>query len=269
MSYVMQGAEDGVRCSSVSWIPLSGPGFTGGFTSSFAVACPSGFSCIQGSPERDRDRPHFCELLQRQLRRIDDTPHIPRLESGQPPAATVNHTAHARATSRPETHRFGSVRSTTKPADGANVTYSIRLLLLCLWDPDARPRVARLHSLSQHEHAEKNSERTSSSNSCTITNPSCAVYNTNKEHLRELRPVNRYYECSGTRRLARACAFTFTFTVRKTCRLVLGILSQGHAMPTAGTRQPGRGLTSADDDAACAEYGWPIRLARACSPQPP
>ena len=85
----------------------------------------------------------------------------------QPPAATVNHTAHARATSRPETHRFGSVRSTTKPADGANVTYSICLLLLCLWDPDARPRVARLHSLSQHEHAEKNSERTSSSNSCT------------------------------------------------------------------------------------------------------
>jgi len=56
LDYRMQGSEDGTRCSSNNWVPLSGPGFNGGFSGYFAV-CPDGYSCIQGTCQNGRDTP--------------------------------------------------------------------------------------------------------------------------------------------------------------------------------------------------------------------
>ncbi len=56
MTYRMQGADEGYRCGHGNWIPLSGPGYDGGLNS-YLVACPTGYSCIQGTPTNGRDAP--------------------------------------------------------------------------------------------------------------------------------------------------------------------------------------------------------------------
>jgi hypothetical protein len=55
-SWRLQGSDDGNRCSTVNWIPLNGPGYNGGLNS-YLAACPSGFTCIQGTPTEGRDAP--------------------------------------------------------------------------------------------------------------------------------------------------------------------------------------------------------------------
>lgn len=58
LDYRLQGANGGNRCGTSSWVPLSGPGFNGGYTASYLVSCAPGFgSCIQGSPQNLRDAP--------------------------------------------------------------------------------------------------------------------------------------------------------------------------------------------------------------------
>ena len=54
VSYRMQGSDPSNHCSTGSWIPLNGPGWNGG-TTSYLAACPSGYSCIQGTASNGRD----------------------------------------------------------------------------------------------------------------------------------------------------------------------------------------------------------------------
>lgn len=56
MSYRMQGSDEGYRCGHGNWIPLSGPGYNGDLAS-YLVACPTGYTCIQGQPTNGRDAP--------------------------------------------------------------------------------------------------------------------------------------------------------------------------------------------------------------------
>jgi hypothetical protein len=61
LAYRMQGSNfvsgGGDRCGATTWIPLSGPGFNGGFTTNYLSPCPPGYLCPQGSPEYLRDAP--------------------------------------------------------------------------------------------------------------------------------------------------------------------------------------------------------------------
>ena len=52
----MQGSDEDYRCTNGNWVPLSGPGYDGGFDG-YLAACPSGYSCIQGRPTNLRDAP--------------------------------------------------------------------------------------------------------------------------------------------------------------------------------------------------------------------
>ena len=56
VSWRLQGSDEDYRCSHTNWVPLNGPGYNGGLGSYYA-ACPSGYSCVQGSPQNYRDAP--------------------------------------------------------------------------------------------------------------------------------------------------------------------------------------------------------------------
>ena len=56
-NYYMQGSNDNNRCATGNWIPLSGPGYNGGFTAGYLASCVSEYSCIQGSSTSGRDAP--------------------------------------------------------------------------------------------------------------------------------------------------------------------------------------------------------------------
>ncbi len=56
LSYRMQGDEEDYRCGSTNWVPLSGPGYEGGYAQ-YEMPCLDGYFCIQGSPTFSRDEP--------------------------------------------------------------------------------------------------------------------------------------------------------------------------------------------------------------------
>jgi len=56
LSYIMQGTDNGYKCTSSDWIPLNGPGSTGGITD-YLSPCLSGYNCIQGTSRLGRDKP--------------------------------------------------------------------------------------------------------------------------------------------------------------------------------------------------------------------
>ena len=56
MSWVLQGGDDGTRCTTTTWVPLNGPGYYGG-NEQWIAACPGGFTCLQGSSTPSRDGP--------------------------------------------------------------------------------------------------------------------------------------------------------------------------------------------------------------------
>ncbi len=57
LDYRMQGSQnDSNRCSTGSWVPLSGPGYNGGYTG-YPSPCPGGYTCVQGTSTANRDLP--------------------------------------------------------------------------------------------------------------------------------------------------------------------------------------------------------------------
>jgi len=57
-TWVLQGSDDGYRCTTPNWVPLNGPGFNGG-DGNYLGACGTapGLTCIQGSAVPSRDAP--------------------------------------------------------------------------------------------------------------------------------------------------------------------------------------------------------------------
>lgn len=56
MSWILQGNDDGYRCTSKNWIPLNGPGYNGGYTG-YQAPTIAGKTNIQGTCTRGRDAP--------------------------------------------------------------------------------------------------------------------------------------------------------------------------------------------------------------------